>query len=302
MYYEINESTARRAHEMISMRDYRAGSATAEYRQQVDQAAALVERKKASTSTFYHEKLDNLLDSYARTLAFAINRDNEIGTRCPSVMIAGPANFPVKKKEKQVAAWDANRANFDKAESILHKIESVGSGAVDLADPNAAAMLREQLDAEKQALEDCKAANAFYRKHKTLDGCPGITDKEREWLLRPGVFAVGDGSPLALHGAPFPSYSLQGIRSKIKRLEQRLQDLDTRQAAQDEIHGEGWTFKENPEIMRVQFFFDDKPEEETRTLLKSHGFRWAPSQGAWQRQLTKAGQQAAEAVRQKLTQ
>ena len=43
MYYEINEETARRANDMNSMRDYRPGSATAEYRAAVDEAAALVE-------------------------------------------------------------------------------------------------------------------------------------------------------------------------------------------------------------------------------------------------------------------
>ena len=36
---------------------------------------------------------------------------------------------------------------------------------------------------------------------------------------------------------------------------------------------------------RLQIFFDDKPDEETRTALKSNGFRWAPSVSAWQRQL-----------------
>jgi hypothetical protein len=32
--------------------------------------------------------------------------------------------------------------------------------------------------------------------------------------------------------------------------------------------------------------FDDKPSEEIRELLKYHGFRWAPSEGTWQRQRT----------------
>ena len=36
---------------------------------------------------------------------------------------------------------------------------------------------------------------------------------------------------------------------------------------------------------RLQIFFEDKPDEETRSALKSNGFRWAPSAGAWQRQL-----------------
>ena len=69
MYYPIDENTARLAHDMMSMSDYKPGSATAEYRAAVDKAAALVERRKAATSPFYHDKLDALLDLYARRLA-----------------------------------------------------------------------------------------------------------------------------------------------------------------------------------------------------------------------------------------
>ena len=68
-YYEINEETARNAHYCVHMSDYNPGSATAEYRRAVDKAAALVETKKARVSPFYHDKLDALLDRYARRLA-----------------------------------------------------------------------------------------------------------------------------------------------------------------------------------------------------------------------------------------
>lgn len=64
-YYPIDEETARRAHEMMSMRDYPAGRATNEYRASVDKAAALVERCKAATNPYYHGKLDALLDRSA---------------------------------------------------------------------------------------------------------------------------------------------------------------------------------------------------------------------------------------------
>ena len=57
---------------------------------------------------------------------------------------------------------------------------------------------------------------------------------------------------------------------------------------------------ENTDEMRVQFIFDGKPDEETRSLLKYWGFRWAPSQGAWQRQLTSNGKYAAKEVIKKL--
>ena len=52
--------------------------------------------------------------------------------------------------------------------------------------------------------------------------------------------------------------------------------------------------------MRIQFIFEDKPDEETRNILKNNGFKWAPSQGAWQRQLTRNGQWSADIVKKDL--
>ncbi len=53
-----------------------------------------------------------------------------------------------------------------------------------------------------------------------------------------------------------------------------------------------WTFEggraeANETENRLQLFFDEKPAAEQRQALKQNGFVWAPSQGAWQRQLTK---------------
>ena len=42
----------------------------------------------------------------------------------------------------------------------------------------------------------------------------------------------------------------------------------------------------NQEDNRLQVVFDGMPDADTRAELKSSGFRWAPSVGAWQRQLT----------------
>ena len=68
-YYPINENLARASHDMRSMSTYPDGYATREYRASVDKSAALVEEKKQKVSPYYHEKLDALLDSYARRLA-----------------------------------------------------------------------------------------------------------------------------------------------------------------------------------------------------------------------------------------
>ena len=94
-YYPIDETAARRAKEMNSHFGYEPGSATASYRQEVDKAAAIAEAQKARVDPMYHEKIDHLLDTYARRLAENLNQSYAIAIRCPSVLVAGPANFPV---------------------------------------------------------------------------------------------------------------------------------------------------------------------------------------------------------------
>ena len=73
-YYPINEGAARRAKEMNSFSDYKEGSATAEYRAMVDKAAAIAEKQKSRVDPMYHEKIDHLLDTYARKLAENMNQ------------------------------------------------------------------------------------------------------------------------------------------------------------------------------------------------------------------------------------
>ncbi len=57
---------------------------------------------------------------------------------------------------------------------------------------------------------------------------------------------------------------------------------------------------ENPDAARIQLFFPDKRTRQRATFLKSEGFRWAPSEGAWQRHLNNAGRYAAQCVLSKL--
>ncbi len=48
---------------------------------------------------------------------------------------------------------------------------------------------------------------------------------------------------------------------------------------------------------RLKIYFDDKPDPDTRTELKSSGFRWSPSAGAWQRQLNDNAIYAADGLK-----
>ena len=107
-YYPINEDAARRAKEMNSFDSYKPGSATAAYRSYIDEAVQIAERQKARVDPMYHEKIDSLLDTYARKLAANLNASYAIEARVPSILITGGSNFPVRQKEKQNAARDRN--------------------------------------------------------------------------------------------------------------------------------------------------------------------------------------------------
>lgn len=117
IYFNINESGARAAHNMMSFSDYKEGSRTAGYKALVDKAYELGESVIQARPS-EEERVANLCERYSRRLAQNINRDIQIGMMCPSVMISGAGNFPAKKKEKQVAAWDKNREDYEL--SLIH--------------------------------------------------------------------------------------------------------------------------------------------------------------------------------------
>lgn len=294
-YYEISEETARTAHNMNSMRDYKSGSATAEYRAAVDKAAALVEVKKAKVSPYYHEKLDALLDRYARRLAEYYNAYYRNEASCPSILVSGGSNFPVNKKNKQNARRDTLYQEYKEIESILDKINAIGTGAVDLADPHAREMLTEQLQKLQNRLDTGKAMNAYYRKHKTMQGFPELSDESAAKMDE------SIRSAYSFAQKPFPDYELTSLRGKIKRVQARLDELGDRQTRQEQEGGEttkfdGGEIVRNYEADRLQIIFDDKPDEELRTALKQNSFRWSPRYSAWQRQLTDNAERAARRV------
>ena len=288
-YYTINEGAARRANDANSYRDYAAGSATAEYRQMVDQAAAIAQRQKERVDPMYHEKIDALLDTYARKLAENLNDHYAIEARVPSILVAGGSNFPVRKKEKQNAARDRNMQEWQDVQGILDKIRSTGMGGISMDDPQAAAKLEAKLVKLESAQETMKAVNAYFRKNKTLEGCPSLTPEQ--------ITKLQQEMAQSWHldkSRPYPAYMLSNNNAEIRRIRGRIEQV----RQHEDTNFAGWEFdggrvEANKADNRLQVFFDGKPDEAARDELKANGFRWAPSVGAWQRQLNKNAYYAA---------
>ena len=290
-YYSINEGAARRAKEMNSFSNYQPGSATAKYRHYVDKAFALAQEQKKRVDPMYHEKIDSLLDTYARKLAVNMNHGYEIDARVPSILIAGGSNFPVRQKEKQNAARDSNMQEWQYIQGLLDKIRSTGMGGIRQDDPQAIPKLQKKLDGLEKAQETMKAVNAYYRKHGTLDGCPHLSPENIENLK------ADMASGWHYEKKPFQSWELSNNNAEIRRVRQRIESL-TRAS---EVAYVGWEFdgghvEANRDQGRLQVFFDGKPEADARQQLKENGFRWAPSVGAWQRLLNDNAYRASDRI------
>lgn len=288
-YYPINEELARRAKEMNSFYDYVPGSATQAYQRSVDRAAQIAGFQKQRVDPIHHDKIDHLLDTYARRLAENTNRSNEIAARVPSILIAGGGNFPVRKKEKQDRADETNRKEWREIQGLLDKIRSTGLGGISADDPEAVSKLEAKLEKLQRFQETMKAVNAYYKKNKTLDGCPGLSAEEiatlkakmaRNWRAEP---------------RPYESYDLTNNNAAIRQVKSRIEELKK----QAETVYIGWDFEGgfvdvDRAANRLQVFFDDKPEREVCAAMRHAGFRWAPSVGAWQRQLNSNAFYAAD--------
>lgn len=161
-----------------------------------------------------------------------------------------------------------------------------GTNIIKSSDADAIEQLQNKL-AKAEALQtEMKAVNAYYRKSKTLKGYKDYTDERAIELDK----AIKE----SMYGVPFPPYALTNNNAKIRNTKARIKQLErlkesaetATEQSKDEYKTDLFEVIENADIMRLQLRFDGKPDADTRTVLKQNGFRWSPSNGVWQRQLT----------------
>lgn len=293
--YTINESLAKTAKEMNSHSDYIEGSATRRYTGYIarleDRIARLAERHGMTAEQ--EEAVSYYAEKYSRKLAEAINREYRIETMCPSVLVSGAGNFPVGKKHKQNAArekyWQECGDLFNEDNYYTNKITAILTNkTVYSNDALAVEKLQNKLSDLEELHAVMKAQNAHYRKHGSMKGYGDMTDEEATEMDARIKHSMWNDRP-------FPPYELTYAKAEMKRIKDRIASITKlkeeaeKPAADKYPRVDGVEVVENAEAMRIQLIFDGKPDDQTRELLKSNGFRWSPSFGAWQRQLTSNG-------------
>lgn len=228
-------------------------------------------------------------------------------SNCASAMIVGPARFPSARMQKRHQWADNKYTAF-----MQWRVKTIGNvkkkavqAAKDAAGITPLIEAQKKLQNREALHEVMKKTNAFLRK------CDKSTLQTDPYSFVPALIAAVPEIDEArarqlltydrLHGYGFASFSLTNNLAEIKRLQGRvklLESKETKAAAgtEDKIIINGVEIVNNYEADRVQIFFDGKPSDAVRTALKSRGFRWSPSQNAWQRQLTNEAGRVAKNI------
>jgi hypothetical protein len=181
-------------------------------------------------------------------------------------------------------ADNAMRASIEadkRAKELRGRAESVGQGGISSDDPDAIQKLQAEIGAASERQEKMKATNVAWRKAGNKAG----RQADGSWIDQ-----------------PFAPFQLSNNSANIKRMEKRIAQLQANAKRAEEAGGEEKRVRyqgicevvENFDENRLQIVFDGKPSAEVRGELKSNGFRWAPSQEAWQRQLNNGARYAAK--------
>jgi Domain of unknown function (DUF3560) len=197
--------------------------------------------------------------------------------------------------------WDLmgqSVAASDKAEYYEQKAEAIESNqSIFSDDPDAIEKLKEKIAAAVDRQDLMKAGNKIVKSKK-------LTIEQKIEQLKAAGHSPQILQPDFCGRVGYADYELTNNNANIRRMKQRLEQLE--RAFVNAVE-KGDTEQEYPDldlivrhartINRIQLIFSGKPSLEIRNLLKSHGFRWAPSEGAWQRHLNGFGyQQTIDAI------
>lgn len=280
---DINLERAQRAFDGVSFRsDKRGERVVAEYVADLNALADHIESyaKDERQQAIAQQVFDDLRAKYkAKTLAWMAAQG-----RCISTMITGPANFPVRRAEK---ANNSERKRSDELFQFAKAMKGYAEQNLDRVIPKEEKKA-DELDALKTKLakaeklqETMKAANALIRKKDNAGLIALVGEATAAQLLKPNCFG----------GIGFERYQLTNNLANIKRMKERVEMLEKKAVKAETIGEEAQTLNgleivRNHAEDRLQLIFTGKPEENVRSLLKSHGFKWSPRFSAWQRQLT----------------
>lgn len=216
--------------------------------------------------------------------------------------------------ERADRAMRASIEEGKRARDLRARADAVGSGGISSDDPDAAEKIRAQIARHEEYQRVMRECNKALR--AALKAAPELAERGPDCAAFAGYLAKLEAivanfpastaaamlKPDACGRRGYADFQLANNSANIRRLKARLASIEREAARREtaeapaEREVNGVRVIENADENRLQLIFPGKPDGAMRARLKSAGFRWAPSAGAWQRQLNNGARWAAERV------
>lgn len=230
------------------------------------------------------ERFERLAEKARKESTEAYERSNGLVENIPAGQPIQPGRRGISHRKTLKKSWDALGRSVkldEKAEYYEQKAKAAEcNDHIYLDEEDAVERLQEKLEGLKNAQEMMKAVNKIVRDKKltreeqfaAIVGI-GLSENAAKELMTPNCMGyIG-----------FASFSLTNNNANIHRVEEQLKRaIALRETETTEEIINGVRVVRNTEENRLQLFFPNKPDEQTRSKLKHYAFRWSPSNGCWQ--------------------
>ncbi len=154
----------------------------------------------------------------------------------------------------------------------------------------------------RKSIQESEKADYYRNKIDNIDNSKAISSDDPQAIekLQARIEKL-EKAKVEVKARPHEWYELPYLNADIRRCKDRIKEIQELEELQfEDVTFTGGKAILNREINRLQFIFDAIPDEETRTTLKKHGFKWSRYEQAWQRLYNKNGIYAVRYVIEKI--
>ena len=147
-------------------------------------------------------------------------------------------------------------------------------------------LIKKAQDDIRKSIEEDEKSKFYENRVRTIEKAkviysddPQAIEKLKEKLLRL------ENQRASIKAREHSTWELTNIGASIRETKRRIERLERQENMEfKEVKLKDGKVTHNKEINRIQFLFDNIPDEERRRQLKSHGFHWSKYEKAWQRE------------------
>lgn len=256
------------------------------------------------TRSNYEEKKGARIERF-QDLAVKKNREaDQLFDKAHSIAEMIPLGQPIlvghHSEKRHRRDLDRIHTTYDKAFKTKNTAEyyaqraasAASNNAISSDDPEALVKLRAKLADMEKSSELMKAINKIIRSKKIPVEQRGqhyrdlgLSEETIAALEQPKEYQriMLPGGAEYFDTGGFPSFALTNNNGNMRRIKQRIEQMEREEKdVTTEEEFAGIQIIDSVEENRIMFIFPYKPDEGAREIMKQSGFRWSPSNGAWQ--------------------